>query len=131
MARLPGHSAEEIEEALKILYDVGIQNCYAITGKAYVPKQHLHNLCHRCRCVHLNRQRFSLRVIGICDTRKLPQWKFHCACGAERLALCPEGHRCCCPGHSILDNPTASRIYQLLGNNGTPTVASQIPQKDL
>jgi len=33
-----GHSAEEIAKAQQILYDVGIQNRYAVAGKAYVDR---------------------------------------------------------------------------------------------
>jgi 4-carboxymuconolactone decarboxylase len=37
-AEASGHSEEEIAKAHKILYDIGIQNRYAVAGKSYVDK---------------------------------------------------------------------------------------------
>lgn len=71
-AESSGHSAEEIEEARKILYDVGIQNRYAVVGKAHVDRSleagsDFSRPMQVCT-LQTGRRLFPLHMAGICDT---------------------------------------------------------------
>ncbi len=100
-AEVSGHSAEEIEEALKILYDVGIQNRYAIVGKAHVDRSleaassDFARPMQVCGPEWTKNFFFPLRMAGICDTSLLGKHMVAAGFGKKAKELAEYRHALC------------------------------------